>query len=424
MSISTTDTLDLDGEAINAALVAVETYAQPERYHAIFSRIRETDPVFWVNPDGYRPFWAVTKYTDILEVERSSDRFINTGRSILASDEDGVKVGKWIAEKGSSLFNMLIHMDGARHQKLRKELQTYFSPRNVARLEAEIRREADRTVTRIKAAGPNVDLNLIISDFPLRVVLEYIGVPQDDHYWILEVAKKIIGSEDPALTKGEAGIIAKLAGMQDLNDYFSGVLADRRRAPKEDVLSIIADLRLDGEAITDAEANSLCVILATAGHDTTASSIAGGLNELLALPDQLARLQERPELIKSAVEETLRWVSPVTHFFRTAQERYVLRGKTIEPGDSLMMCYPAANRDPDIFKNPNSFIIDRERNAHLAFGCGPHLCLGLHLARMEMKILYERILPLLGSMTLEPGADWVRSRHVGGLKSLPVSISA
>ena len=202
--------------------------------------------------------------------------------------------------------------------------------------------------------------------------------------------------------------------------YFTALSAERRKNPMDDLATVIANAQIDSKPIGDFEAKSYYFIIATAGHDTTSSTVAGGLLALMQNPSELAKLRSNLDLLPGAVEEMLRWVTPVKHFFRTATENYVLRGKQIKPGDSLMMCYPSANRDEDMFEDPFSFRIDRTPNKHLAFGHGAHLCLGLHLARMEMKALYRELLLRLDSLDLAGEPAWVQANVVSGLKRLPI----
>src|SRR5262249_36968380 len=196
--------------------------------------------------------------------------------------------------------------------------------------------------------------------------------------------------------------------------------AERRKNPTEDLATVIANAEIDGKPISEYDAMSYYLIVATAGHDTTSSTVAGGLLALMENPSELAKLRANPDLMSSAIEEMLRWVTPVKHFFRTATEDYVLRGQQIKAGHSLMMCYLSANRDEEIFDDPFSFHIDRSPNKHLAFGHGAHLCLGMHLARMEMKALYQELLARIHTFELSGTPAWVAASLVSGLKTLPI----
>ena len=237
---------------------------------------------------------------------------------------------------------------------------------------------------------------------------------------MLRLTKAILGSTDREITSGASAGESRRRAIEEFFAYFALLIADRRERPTGDLASVIANARIDGRPISEMEAVSYYVIIATAGHDTTSASIAGGLHALLEYPSELEKLRRSPELLPLAVEEMLRWVSPVRHFFRTATDSYVLRGRPIAPGDSLMMCYPSANRDEDVFDDPFRFKIERAQNRHVAFGFGVHQCLGLHLARLEMKAFFSELLSRVDHIELAGEPAWIESSVVSGLKHLPI----
>jgi cytochrome P450 len=215
----------------------------------------------------------------------------------------------------------------------------------------------------------------------------------------------------------------KLQSALDMLAYFQRLTAVRRDEPGEDLASTIANARVDGELLSDMDAASYYVIIATAGHDTTSSTIAGGMHALIEHPDQLSRLRTDPSLMPLAADEMIRWVTPVKEFMRTATVDYELRGVSIKKGDALLLSYPSANRDEDVFDMPFTFDVGRNPNRHLAFGFGAHYCLGAVLARMEVAAFFAELVPRLESIELSGAPEWTATTFVGGLKHLPVRYS-
>jgi cytochrome P450 len=264
--------------------------------------------------------------------------------------------------------------------------------------------------------------------------MEILGVPKSDEAFMLKLTQEIFGPGDPDVVKesersADANNFASGSGdrtvdlfqtAQVLFQYFSAITADRRAHPKDDLSTIIANGMIDGEPIGEREAMSYYVIVATAGHDTTSSATAGGLRQLILNPGELAKLKADPGLMNGAVEEMIRWTTPVKHFMRTATQDHTLRGKTIREGDGLCLFFSSGNRDEDIFEDPFAFRVDRPSNKQIAFGYGVHLCLGMHLARMEIRALFAELLPRLKSIEIAGPAVNSRSNFVSGLKSMPV----
>jgi hypothetical protein len=407
--------------SIDEAIVDPVTCATPGAYDAIFSRLRREEPMRWTEPAGFRPFWTVSKYDDIVEIERQNDKFINAPRAILApiADEERVRAG---TGRGSpNALRMLVNMDSPDHRAYRSLAQSWFMPTNLRKLETDLAALAREFVDRMEALGDRCDFVKDVSVwYPLRAVMTILGVPRQDDQKMLSLTQTIFGCFDPDMTGALTGVEARQAATREFFRYFGALSDERRRNPTDDLATVIANAQIDGKSIPEFEAMSYYFIIATAGHDTTSSTIAGGLLALMQNPSEFAKLRSRPELLPGAVEEMLRWVTPVKHFFRTATENYELRGKSIKAGDSLMMCYPSANRDEDVFQDPFTFKIDRTPNRHLAFGYGAHLCLGLHLARMEMKALYQELLSRADHLAVAGEPAWVMANFVSGLKKLPI----
>ncbi|MGE4335043.1 MAG: cytochrome P450 [Pigmentiphaga sp.] len=403
---------------IDNAIASGKTYGDLDVQHAVFSRLRQEDPVHWTEPDGFRPFWTVTKNTDILEVERQGDLFINSPRSKLWSIEFEQSVAKLMA--GSPhLVRGLPQMDGAEHRSYRKLTQAWFQPRQVKLLEPRLQALAKRTVDEMEARGDEFDFyNDVAVWFPLRVILLILGQPESDAERLLRITMAYFGGSDPEMQKGSD----MLKATRDYIEYFDGVSEDRRRNPTDDVASIIANSLIDGQPIGHHEASSYYIALASAGHDSTAATAAGGVLAMIQNPEQWRKLKANPELLPLAIDEMVRWVSPVKHFFRTATQDYDLRGKSIKAGEALLMSYPSGNRDEDVFDDPFAFRVDRTPNKHVGFGFGAHGCLGVYLAKMELQYLFRELLARVDSFELAGEPAWVQTPFVGGLKRLPVRV--
>jgi hypothetical protein len=319
-------------------------------------------------------------------------------------------------------------MDAPDHPKYRLLTQAWFLPQNIRHLEARIREIARDHVDRMAQLGGECDFARDVAmTYPLRVIMQVLGVPQSDEPRMLKLTQELFGAGDPELNRsGEAvdqqrDFLAELqATVADFFMYFKAITDDRKAAPKGDLASVIANGQIDGAPISDFEAMSYYVIVATAGHDTTSSSTAGAIWGLCENPGEFAKLKADPSLIPGLVDESIRWVTPVKHFMRSATADYELRGRTIRKDDWLWLAYPSGNRDEEVFDDPDAFRIDRNPNRHLAFGYGAHLCLGQHLAKMEMRILWEELIPRLKSLELAGEPKLSSGSFVGGPKNLPI----
>ncbi|HKR89626.1 MAG TPA: cytochrome P450 [Phenylobacterium sp.] len=407
--------------SIGDQIVSTKLYSTPGAYHKLFDQVRRESPVVWVEPEGFAPFWVVSKHADIQEVELAKDIFINAPRSMLRSRavEDQVRA----ATGGRPLLlRHLANMDGEVHMNHRLLTQGWFMPNRLKALDGALRGYAREYIDTALANGGECDfVRDVASWYPLRVIMHILGVPESDEPLMLRLTQQIFGPDDPDVkTETNTDVVATV---RSFFDYFRNLTAERRQSPRDDIATIIAQAQIDGQPIGELEALSYYILVATAGHDTTSSTLAGGLLALIQHPDQLARLRDQPELFGGAIEEMLRWVSPVTHFFRTSTQDYELRGRQIRAGESLMMCYPSANRDEDVFEDPYRFDITRSAGRQLTFGFGPHVCLGQHLAKLELRVFFEELLRQIESVELIDEPKWVESNFVGGLKRLPVRFS-
>ncbi|MEY3268229.1 MAG: hypothetical protein RL480_989 [Pseudomonadota bacterium] len=426
-----------DNSTLDNRLVNPMNYAD-ESVLETYAELRATDPVHWTEPTGFRPFWSITRHADITAIAKQNDKFINRLRTYLSPIEGE----EWTkAMTGDShLFRTLVDLDDPQHMKLRRLTHNWFQPGNLRKIEADIAAIAKIHVDRMAALGGACDfVNEVALWYPLRVIMKLLGIPESDEPMMLQMTQEIFGPQDPdviarsqrvtqgtpALMGGKSGDaqVDLLATVQMFFTYFREVTADRRANPRDDLASVIANGLIDGEPIDELSATSYYAITATAGHDTTSSSAAGGLLQLIRNPDQLALLKADMSLVPQFIEETIRWVTPVKHFMRTATEDYQIGDKTIKAGDGLCLFYWSGNRDEAVFDDADRFIIDRASNPQTAFGNGVHLCLGLHLARMELRALYNELLPRLDSIELAGEPKNSTANFVSGLKTLPIRYS-
>jgi cytochrome P450 len=390
-------------------------YADEPRFHAACARLRRESPVHRVEADGFYPFFAVTKHADVMEIERQHDKWLNAPRPLL-----GPKEGDDQRAATGDVLRTLIHMDAPDHPVYRHIASDWFLPKSLSRLDERMAELAKRYVDRMAELGNQCDFVTDVAvHYPLYVILSIMGLPEDDFARMLKLTQELFGAADPELARGMTPE-EQMQTIQDFFQYFMALTEDRRAHPTEDLASVIANAELNGEPIGIFEAVSYYVIVATAGHDTTSSSIAGGMHALLEHPDELQRLRDDPSLVSTAVEEMIRWVSPVKQFMRTATEDYELRGVPIRAGESVLLSYPSANRDEDVFDHADRFDVGRDPNKHVAFGFGAHYCLGAQLARLEGRALYNELVPRLRSIELAGDASYSQTLFVGGPKHLPI----
>jgi cytochrome P450 len=402
------------GEA-GRVFVDPTAYADEQRFHEATTLLRRESPVHWIDEPGYRPFWAVTRHEDVMDVERDNARFLSAPRPLLATE-----AAETLAEEKGQVLRTLIHMDEPDHKAYRAVAAAWFQPKQLKRMEDRMNELAVRFVDRMAELGTECDFARDIAvHYPLYVILSLLGLPESDFDRMLMLTQQLFGGDDEELRRS-TDLEEQFTVLLDFFNYFTELTASRRITPTEDLASVLANARIDGDYIPDMDLASYYVIIATAGHDTTSSTIAGGLHALLRHPDELARLQADPELLSSAVEEMIRWVTPVKEFMRTAAENAVVGGTEVEAGQSLYLAYLSANRDEAVFDDPFRFDVGRQPNKHLAFGFGPHFCLGAQLARLETRALFAELLPRLVSIELAGTPTSSATVFVGGLKTLPI----
>ncbi len=415
---------------ISSALVDPKAYSHWDDLHEKFAWVRANMPLAVAENDNFRPFWAVTRHGDILEISKNNARFANAILSPTLTDLDGEKLVKAITPNGDGhLIRSLVQMDAPDHMKYRLLMQSWFMPKNIKKIEAQIRDIARETVDKMLAGGSGTcDFAKDVAAFyPLRVVMSILGVPPEDEPRMLMLTQQIFGPTDPEINRSREMITSAEQAIQmlqfviaDFEAYFSAITADRRANPRDDLATVIATGLVNGQPIPDREANGYYIIVATAGHDTTSASTCGAIMELAKNPALFERYRDGTADSASLIEEAIRWTTPVQHFLRTATEDCEVSGQSIKKGDWLMLCYASGNRDEAVFDDPFTFNPDRATNPQVAFGFGGHVCIGQHLARMEMRILMEELLPRLKSLELAGEPARVEATFVGGLKRLPI----
>jgi cytochrome P450 len=399
-------------------------YADGKRIDDALKWVRDNAPLDVAEPEGYQPFWIASRHADIQDIERRSNVFLNNPRPGLMSIEGQRKMAE--AQAGRPALGMLINMDAPQHMKYRLLTQGALSPNSLRALEDRFREIASKFVDRLLKKGERCefarDLALL---YPLHVIMDLLGVPEEDEPRMLKLTQELAANTDPDLNRTGAqgtGIDAEaaMATMTEFFMYFQKMIEDRKANPRGDLATLIANSRVDDRPLDVSEIVSYYGIIATAGHDTTSSTVAHGMWALAERPDQFAKVKADPAKTSGLVDESVRWATPVKHFMRNAVEDAEVAGRKISKGDWLMMCYAAANRDEAVFADPYTFNIERTPNPHLSFGYGPHVCLGQHLAKLEMRVLWETLLPQIKSVQLDGEVKRTQSMQLVGLKALPV----
>jgi cytochrome P450 len=409
-------------------IVSPRAYAEQTVLYQAFRWLRENNPLGRVEVDGYDPFWAVTKHKDILEISRQNDSFHNGDNGTVLRPRAAEDMVRSMRGGAPNLLRMMINMDAPDHLKYRHITQGWFTPQKLQSLETRIRVIAREAVDRLASHGRECDFARDVALlYPLRVVMEILGVPEQDEPRMLKLTQEIFGSDDEDLRRDAraAGDPAAQLGqllevVADFEAYFAGLTEARRAEPRDDIASIIAHAEIDGTPMGYSEAMSYYVIIATAGHDTTSSSTSGAIWALCEHPGEFRQVKADRSLIPKLVEEAVRYTTPVQHFMRSATVDTQIRGRTIAKGDRLMLCYPSGNRDEEVFDEPDRFRLDRDATRHVAFGHGAHVCLGQHLVRLEMRIFFEELLERLESIELAGVPRRSASTFVGGPKTVPI----
>ncbi|MCX4096792.1 cytochrome P450 [Nocardia sp. alder85J] len=389
-------------------------YTDEARLHEVLTGLRAERPITRVDVPGYHPFWAVTRHADISAISRANTVFTNWPRPVLLTAQaEEMQIGAGV--------RTLIHMDDPQHRVVRAIATDWFRPAALKAVQDRIDELAAQHVEQMFAAGGSCDfVQAIAKNFPLYVIMSLLGVPEADFPFMLKLTQELIGSNDEELQRKPLTDDDTMSALLEMFEYFRALTAARREHPTGDLASAIANARIDGEPLSDIDTMSYYVIIATAGHDTTSATIAGGLQALIDFPEQRERLCADLDLMPKATEEMIRWVTPVKAFMRTAAEDTTVGGVPIAAGESVLLSYVSANRDEAVFEHPFRFDVGRNPNRQLAFGHGVHFCLGAPLARMEVGSFFRLLLPRLTSLDYDGTPQLIATTFVGGLKHLPI----
>ncbi len=403
-------------------LSSPEFWAQgPEAKLDAFALLRRERPVSywaeseWLVPDVARRgngYWALTKYDDIMAVSRDPELFCSA---------QGMTVGE-VNPKLLELFGSMIVMDDPRHARLRRIVSAGFTPRMLKRVEDSVQRIASRIVDNIAERGECDFVTEVAAALPLQIICDMMGIPESQYGYVLERTNTILGGSDiEYIAEGVDIPVARNSAARELAELMETLAADRRGKEGDDLTTILVNATVDGERLTGPELTAFFNLLTTAGNETTRNAISHGMRLLHDHPDQRAIwAADFDDVAATAVEEIVRWSSPVVYMRRTATADTVIRGQEIRAGEKILLFYLSANHDEDHFENAREFDVRRAPNAQLGFGGpGPHFCLGAHLARREMTVMFRELFTRLPDLAVAGPADYLRSSFIHGVKHLP-----
>jgi cytochrome P450 len=399
-------------------LIHPDYYAEHGPPYAIWDRLRVESPVHECEVDYIEPFWAVTRQEDIKYISKTPELFLSApGITLLPTDRDINQ------DEGIGAMRVVINTDPPEHRDLRKVASPFLTPRSLQAMQQVIDKSAKDIVDELAGDGTQGETDLAMGvavSHPLRILAKAIGVPEDKEAQILHLSNRLFAPDDAELGGGQSTEedFAKLG--QEFLELFLPIIEDRRKNPTGDLASVIANAQINGEPLGPMETLGYYLIVFSAGHDTTKNSLAGGFWQLIQNPAEFAKVQQDPSRAPDAVEEMIRWASPVNYMKRTAARDTELNGQKIREGERVVMFYASANRDETVFDDPYVFNIDRHPNRHIAFGYGEHFCMGTHFARRSMRAIVEQLARRVEHWELAADPDWIRASFVVGLKHLPV----
>jgi cholest-4-en-3-one 26-monooxygenase len=396
-------------------LVDPERFARKGYPHAVWTKLRAEAPVAKIEAPRFHPFWAVTKHADIVAISSQPRRFSNAyGLTLVPAD---VPLRPLRSE-------MVVMLDPPRHRPVRKLASPRFTPRAVQAHSADIERIAAEILDEAATAGATSEgdfVERIAAPLPIAVIAWILGVPRDDWDLLYRLTNEVIGASDPEFRReGETPEKTARRARKELHVYLERLIEARRRSPGNDLVSQLIRSELEGKPTSHELILANCELFVEAGNETTRNAISGGLLAFCEHRREWERLRANPELLPDAVEEILRWVSPIIYFVRVATEDCEVRGEKVRAGEQLALYYASANRDEEVFENPFEFRIDRRQGRHLAFGIGEHVCLGAHLARVELETVFRHLLGRLEEFELSGPVQRLSSTVNGGIKHLPL----
>ena len=382
--------------------------------HEQWAWLRRNAPVYFHEEPEGRGFWAITKYEDIVQCHADNNLF--------SSYEGGTNIPDMPPDALAMIRTLMLNMDPPQHTKYRRLVSTGFTPKQINALEPHVREITNGIIDNVAARGSCDFVTEVAAELPLEVIAELMGIPRAERHRVFEWSNRLIGFDDPEFqTSAEDGRVAAM----EMFMYGHQLAADRKAHPRDDLISVLMQAEVDGERLAEADFDGFFILLAVAGNETTRNLISGGMLALIEHPEQRQRLIDDPSLMPLAVEEMLRWVTPVMYFRRTATKDTEVRGQRIAAGEKVALYYPSGNRDEDIFENADTFDVGRSPNPHMAFGGGgPHFCLGASLARLEIRVMFEELLRRLPDLQLDGDVRRLRSNFINGIKHMPVRFSA
>ena len=396
-------------------LIDPDHYAAHGYPHELWTRLRREDPVHRVEQNPEMPFWAITRHADIATIGKQPDKFLN-GPTLTIRTEP---------QPDDAMFpKTLIQMDPPRHGLYRKIVSKRFTPGALKRWHADIERIGKEIVDDLLDIGDQGEVDFVekvSAPLPIAVIAWLLGLPGSDWKLLFEWTNRTIGAGDPEYQQAGADSSATARqAMVELFQYFAKLVEEKKKNPADDLVTLFAHAEVNGEKLPIMDVLAYCLIIVVAGNETTRNATSGGMLALAQHPAELAKIQKNPALLPSAIEEILRWTSPIIHFARTTTRDVEIRGKRIRKGEQVALFYPSANRDVEIFEEPFAFRVDRDPNRHLAFGIGEHFCAGAHVARLELEVAFKSLLPRLVDLELAGPVSRLRSNLVGGIKHLPI----
>jgi len=393
-------------------IITPEHYERHGYPHAEWRWLRRHDPVFWYERDNVEPFWVITKHADIIAIGKQPEIFLNAPRlAVFTRDLPPPPEGQ---------ARHLLNMDPPDHGRYRRVTSGWFTPRAVRGLDAKVERITHEVLDAAAETEGGDFVRDVSAKITIAVIAEMLGVPRRDWDLLFRWTNEIIAPQDPEFQHGATPEETLERSRLELFSYFNDLATQRRAAPSDDIVSVVANGRVHGEPLPPIELLSYYFLLVVAGNETTRNAMTGGMLALLEHPGEWEKLRANPARLDGAVEEIVRWTTPVIQFARTATRDYELRGKTIRAGQSACLFYPSGNRDEEVFDDPFDFRIDREPNPHIGFGMGEHVCLGAHLARLELRQAFAQLRQRLERCELVGAVERVRSSFVGGIKRAPM----
>jgi cytochrome P450 len=408
-------------------LSSIDFWGQPAASReAGFAALRREKPIsfhkeFEPPPNVPLPrgpgYWALTKHRDVLEVSRNPERFCS-GKGTNIPD---------LPEAFNEFFGSMINMDDPKHGRLRRIVSRGFTPRALGKLEAGVQRRAKQTIDRVIDKGACDFVSEIAAPLPLEIICDMMGIPESQTKFVFDKTNLILGLGDPEyVPEGTNVLMAALTAGQALAGLLNDLAAERRKQPQDDLTSALLAAELEGESLTQPELASFFVLLVAAGNETTRNAISHGMKALTDFPDQRKKWWADFEgVAPTAIEEIVRWASPVIHFRRTATRDTELSGQKIQAGEKVVLWYNSANRDEDVFADPYRFDVTRTPNEHVGFGGpGPHHCLGANLARREMRVMFREIATRIPDLEITGPPEMLRSNFIHGIKRMPCAWKA